>query len=1255
MTELNAVAHFRQAAGIPEDAPKGLATSEQTWGHYRAEHAAFKDADQRKYKDTKAAQQHADEICDKEGLPRVKVRAHRAQQANYSRYDSKLWVKPERKYMPVVSLGKASYNEGTLIHELAHHKHLTSTFPDGEVTPEGREKYFADDEGGHGGDFQQHYHQMISDHHSGGQGFADSVRGHAQEGGFWKASALQAELTGEEGPDNQSVLCPSPADGGHQAVAHFRQAAWSDEEGLSDKTRAAVDQAEGDWHTHRQYLAEDHMNKQLDPEANRLAHQGHAQRTADKITDAEGLPRIKVLVHSSPNVSGHGTAADGSPVIALGENSLNHSTLIHELTHHKRQPAEDDPDHSAGGFYGDYIGMLQRHHPDPEAWTHMMAANKLAVAHMRNNPDKFPPRTAPRTATADGPKTYKWTQTYQGPNGYEDREQSVQGPLYHGGGARLRDGQQIKPGRKPNAWGDEHGKSEHVFFTRQKDTAASYAQQSGGHVFEVEPTGDFRMDHNEGDFKTKHPLNVVRRLDPSEWSGEQKTSGLTAPRTATAFFAQAGQSGELPEGLSFKYYGPGHFPSVGNRPFHYLVAHHPDAPDKAWPNQAGHLVWWGPDGGIDSVNVHPDFRRRGVATELWNRAKEMEPRLHHSTLQTEDGKAWAPHVSSKHTATAFFAQATTEGYTPTTQKEGEHGTDEPRRSAGDPAPRGHAGRPAAGQPEPASLHRREASAEGVERHPELQGDLDRLGGGARHVQDTVSALDKGGSGVTTYPLSHPLDGWHAALTSGGHQVVHRHDPDTGTLHVGYAGHNISDAEQRLGGASEGSKALPVDFHGGAEKDFDKLHPEVQDKVLNTIDRLSRGESHQHDHALNGKQWETGGWRSARADFRHRVTHRFEDEDGNPTSHEKASRLFIGHVGPHNYEAAEKRLSALTATTYFKQAVEGDTPKGTDNEGHPVELDPIDGWHHADGSVSHDDGTTISDHPVKTVSAMRQTAGVDRIDLYHRTTPEAAASIYREKRMISKENGPVFFSNFRGHEPDAQGNGYGEGVVHVRVPEHLAQLDDEFSSGEQHYQVHNKDLRPEHFIEDHAPKQASFQETLLAEAAAVDNSGGVMVALVPPREIAEQLVMKDGQPVDDLHVTLAYLGKASDYTPEQLKLLPQIISSWALRQKPVSLRIGGTGKFNNSHKGQHVLYAAVDIPGGAQMHADLARYLQGHGYALPSEHGWTPHLTLAYVDRHFRFMPHLDEHRWTAEHVVTEVGRTRHQARLGTIPSGRHAL
>jgi hypothetical protein len=82
-----------------------------------------------------------------------------------------------------------------------------------------------------------------------------------------------------------------------------------------------------------------------------------------------------------------------------------------------------------------------------------------------------------------------------------------------------------------------------------------------------------------------------------------------------------------------------------------------------------------------------------------------------------------------------------------------------------------------------------------------------------------------------------------------------------------------------------------------------------------------------------------------------------------------------------------------------------------------------------------------------------------LDLYHRTTPEAAASIVKTKTMTSKEQGYVFFST---HHGGAAATGYGASVVHVRVPEHLAELDDEFPDGEQHYKMRTRDLRPEHF-------------------------------------------------------------------------------------------------------------------------------------------------------------------------------------------------
>ncbi|WP_157953328.1 2'-5' RNA ligase family protein [Streptomyces sp. MH60] len=322
-------------------------------------------------------------------------------------------------------------------------------------------------------------------------------------------------------------------------------------------------------------------------------------------------------------------------------------------------------------------------------------------------------------------------------------------------------------------------------------------------------------------------------------------------------------------------------------------------------------------------------------------------------------------------------------------------------------------------------------------------------------------------------------------------------------------------------------------------------------------------------------------------------------------------LHIGYVGLHDYDKAINRLSSLT--DFFREA------------------------------------------------SLQETASMDdeHLDLYHRTTPEAAAAIYRDKRMTSKErignDRPVFFSTFRGDEEDAQGRGYGEGVVHVRVPHEIANIDDEFPSGEEHYWVHAGHLKPEHFVEPThhtATLQATAaeQQFLQRQAAAVLHDKGVMVALVPPREVAEQLAREDGQPADQLHVTLAYLGNTSDYTREQLQLLPQIVGAWAVRRKPVHVRIGGIGTFNNAFKGEHVLWAAADIPDGAQMHSSLAHYLEGHGYRLPSEHGWTPHLTLAYVDRHHRFMPRLDEHHWDAEEVVTFIGGTRHPARLFGRPS-----
>jgi len=88
------------------------------------------------------------------------------------------------------------------------------------------------------------------------------------------------------------------------------------------------------------------------------------------------------------------------------------------------------------------------------------------------------------------------------------------------------------------------------------------------------------------------------------------------------------------------------------------------------------------------------------------------------------------------------------------------------------------------------------------------------------------------------------------------------------------------------------------------------------------------------------------------------------------------------------------------------------------------------------------------------------SGGQFLDLYHRTTPEAAEDIRSGGGWRSEENPPrAYFST----ERDGQGAGYGEGVVHVKLPSHLAELDDEFPGGERHYAVPIERLKPEHLV------------------------------------------------------------------------------------------------------------------------------------------------------------------------------------------------
>ena len=121
--------------------------------------------------------------------------------------------------------------------------------------------------------------------------------------------------------------------------------------------------------------------------------------------------------------------------------------------------------------------------------------------------------------------------------------------------------------------------------------------------------------------------------------------------------------------------------------------------------------------------------------------------------------------------------------------------------------------------------------------------------------------------------------------------------------------------------------------------------------------------------------------------------------------------------------------------------------------------------------------------------------------------------------------------------------------------------------------------------------------------------GCMVALRPPADVAGSLAVADGLPADELHCTLVYCGKAADVDVARLK---QIVAAWAAMTGTLSGSVSGVGTFLTPDG--PLTYASVDLPGLPEVRQQLVEMLDGAGLPVSREHGFTPHITLAYGER-----------------------------------------
>ncbi len=126
--------------------------------------------------------------------------------------------------------------------------------------------------------------------------------------------------------------------------------------------------------------------------------------------------------------------------------------------------------------------------------------------------------------------------------------------------------------------------------------------------------------------------------------------------------------------------------------------------------------------------------------------------------------------------------------------------------------------------------------------------------------------------------------------------------------------------------------------------------------------------------------------------------------------------------------------------------------------------------------------------------------------------------------------------------------------------------------------------------------------------------GLIVALVPPPSIARLLAVRGGEPAKDMHITLAFFGDGSDISADQMRALDREITTLAAARAPLRGVISGYGRFSGiDSDGHQAFYASVDLPDLPRLREEVVRAGERAGLQASATHGFTPHMTLAYVE------------------------------------------
>lgn len=127
--------------------------------------------------------------------------------------------------------------------------------------------------------------------------------------------------------------------------------------------------------------------------------------------------------------------------------------------------------------------------------------------------------------------------------------------------------------------------------------------------------------------------------------------------------------------------------------------------------------------------------------------------------------------------------------------------------------------------------------------------------------------------------------------------------------------------------------------------------------------------------------------------------------------------------------------------------------------------------------------------------------------------------------------------------------------------------------------------------------------------------GVMVALMLTPNMAEKLAIPGGEKPEDLHLTLAYLGHQHEMPADYIQRLEKIVHKSIFGYGAIKGTVSGIGVFTSKEEdSKDVVYASFDSTYLSKFREALMLEIEADGLPVRKEHGFTPHITLAYVPK-----------------------------------------